>query len=148
MNNIFLETAQNYTMMGESEKQAMNNRLRDSLNKVTNQSKTEREKELDRLAKEEFEEYKRKKKEFYDNPIHWTNNKRRRHGLSVLRGSVNKCRSKRYLSYHPSAILFSTLDDIIVDTLSNKMRIDEYFESFVDYKDVAYDNANIFYASE
>lgn len=70
---------------------------------------------LQKKKKEELEEYNRKKKEFYDNPIHWTNNKRRRYGLPVLRGEVNKNRSKRYSSNPPT--LFSILvKDIIKDT--------------------------------
>ena len=38
---------------------------------------------------------------------------RRRHGLPVLRGKVNKYRSKRYPAFHPTAELFCLLDDAV-----------------------------------
>lgn len=109
--------------------------------------KTEREKELDRLAKEEKEEYERNKNAFYADPIHWNNNKRRRHGLSVLRGSVNKYRSKKYPAFYPSEIL-GRLDDIITETLEDNFKNNEYFNSFVEEKDLAVGDANVFRMSK
>lgn len=99
-----------------------------------NSPKTEREKEFERLAKNELEEYRRKKKAFYDNPIHWDNNKRRRYGLSVLRGTLNKNRPKKYLSFHLSVQLFYMLEDLIDERLVSVMWSN--LDSFVDEKNV------------
>ena len=65
------------------------------------------------MVEEEIREYQKKKKEFYNNPLHWNNNMRRRHGLPVLRGKINKYRSKRYPAFHPTAELFCLLDDVV-----------------------------------
>lgn len=99
-----------------------------------NPPKTEREKEFERLAKNELEEYRRKKKAFYDNPIHWDNNKRRRYGLPVLRGIFNKNRPKKYLSFHLSVQLFYMLEDLIDERLVSAMWSN--LDSFVDEKNV------------
>lgn len=99
-----------------------------------NPPKTEREKEFDRFAKNELAEYRRKKKAFYDNPIHWDNNKRRRYGLPVLRGVFNKNRPQKYLSFHPSRQLFCMMEDLIDEILVSAMWSD--LDSFVDEKDV------------
>ena len=99
-----------------------------------NPPKTEREKEFDRFAKNELAEYRHKKKAFYDNPIHWDNNKRRRYGLPVLRGVFNKNRPKKYLSFHPSRQLFCMMEDLIDERLVSAMWSDP--DSFVDEKDV------------
>lgn len=116
MKNIFLDVAHNFDKMSDSEKTEAKDKIREKVKEITKpRPKTEREKKLDRLLKEELEEYKRKKKEFYDNPIHWTNNKRRRYGLPVLRGEVNKNRSKRYSS-HPPTLSSILVKDIIKDT--------------------------------
>lgn len=98
MKNTLLDVAQNFDKMSDSEKAEVNDNVRKQFGNIIHGKppKTEREKEIDKLAREELGEYRRKKKAFYDNPIHWNNNKRRRHGLPVLRGSVNKYRSKEY----------------------------------------------------
>ena len=98
-----------------------------------NPPKTEREKEFDRLAKNELAEYRRKKKAFYDNPIHWDNNKRRRYGLPVLRGVFNKNRPKKYSSFHLNELLFRMLDDLIDESLGTML---SNLDSFVDEKNV------------
>lgn len=99
-----------------------------------NPQKTEREKEFERLAKNELEDYRRKKKAFYDNPIHWDNNKRRRYGLSVLRGTLNKNRPKKYRSFHLSVQLFYMMEDLIEERLVSVMWSN--LDSFVDEKNV------------
>jgi hypothetical protein len=64
--------------------------------------KLEREERIKKLAKKELEEYRKRKAAFYNNPFHWTNNKRRMNHLPVLRGNVNKNRIKKYPSFHIS----------------------------------------------
>lgn len=150
MKNILLDVAQNFDKMSDSEKVEVNDNVRKQFDNIIhgNPPKTEREKEIDKLAREELEEYRRKKKVFYDNPIHWNNNKRRRHGLHVLRGSVNKCRLKEYPRFHPSVKFFGRLDDIITEILVDNFKNNEYFNSFVEGKDLAVGDANVFRVSE
>lgn len=62
MKNIFLEAAMNYNKMSNSEKVKANNKIRENVKEFMKpRPKTEREKELNKLAKEEKEEYERKK---------------------------------------------------------------------------------------
>ena len=84
------------------------------------------------IAEEEIREYEKKKKEFYNNPLHWNNNMRRRHGLPVLRGKVNKYRSKRCPAFHPTAELFCLLDDVVSKEVERKLK--NYFNSFAEIK--------------
>lgn len=91
---------------------------------------------------------KERKNAFYADPIHWNNNKRKRHGLSVLRGSINKYRSKKYPRFHPSVKFFDRLDDIITETIVDNFKNNEYFNSFVKGKDLAIGDANVFRVSE
>ncbi len=145
LKNIFLEAAMNYNKMSDSEKAEANDKIRENVKEIMKpRPKTEREKELDRLVKEEKEEYERNKNDFYADPIHWNNNKRRRHGLSVLRGSVNKYRLKKYPAFYPSIKFFGRLDDIITETLEDNFKNNEYFNSFVEEKDLAVGDANVF----
>lgn len=113
---------------------------------MVNLRKTEREKEIDKLAREELEEYRRNKKVFYDNPIHWNNNKRRRHGLPVLRGSVNKRRLKEYPGFFPSVRFFCMMEDLFDEILITTM--ENGFNSFVEVKDLAVGDTNVFKVSE
>lgn len=143
MKNIFLEAAMNYNKMSNSEKAKANNKIRENVKEIMNpRSKTEREKELDRLAKEEKEEYERNKNAFYADPIHWNNNKRRRHGLPVLRGDVNKYRSKEYPGFYPSVRFFCMMEDLFDEILITTM--EDSFNSFVEVKDLAVGDANVF----
>lgn len=145
MKNTLLDVAQNFDKMSDLEKAKANDKIRENVKEIMkSHPKTEREKELDRLAKEEKEEYERNKNAFYADPIHWNNNKRRRHGLSVLRGDINKYRSKIYPAFHPSVKFFGLLDDIITETLVDKFKNNEYFNSFVEIKDLAVGDANVF----
>lgn len=143
LKNIFLEAAMNYNKMSNSEKAKANNKIRENVKEIMNpRSKTEREKELDRLAKEEKEEYERNKNAFYADPIHWNNNKRRRHGLPVLRGDVNKYRSKEYPGFYPSVRFFCMMEDLFDEILITTM--EDSFNSFVEVKDLAVGDANVF----
>lgn len=149
LKNIFLEAAMNYNKMSNLEKAKANNKIRENVKEIMkSRPKTEREKELDRLAREEKEEYERNKNAFYADPIHWNNNKRRRHGLSVLRGDVNKYRSKTYPTFRPTVKFFGLLDDVVAETLENNFKNNEYFNSFVEVKDIAVGDANVFRISE
>ena len=149
LKNIFLEAAMNYNKMSNLEKAKANNKIRENVKEIMkSRPKTEREKELDRLAKEEKEEYERNKNAFYADPIHWSNNKRRRHRLSVLRGDVNKYRSKTYPAFRPTVKFFCLLDDIVAETIENNFKNNEYFNSFVEEKDIAICDAKVFRASE
>lgn len=149
LKNIFLEAAMNYNKMSNSEKVKTNDKIRENVKEIMKPyPKTEREKELDRLAKEEKEEYERNKNAFYADPIHWSNNKRRRHGLSVLRGDVNKYRSKLYPAFRPTVKFFGLLDDIVTETIENNFKNNEYFNSFVKEKDLAVGDEKVFKVSE
>lgn len=132
LKNIFVDTVQNFDKISDLEKIEVNNNLRKEFDNIIhgNPPKTEREKEIDKLAREELEEYRRKKKAFYDNSINWNNNKRRRHGLSVLRGKVNKERLKEYPGFHPSVRLFCIMEDLFDEILITVMEDD--FNSFVE----------------
>ena len=149
LKNIFLEAAMNYNKMSNSEKVKTNDKIRENVKEIMKPyPKTEREKELDRLAKEEKEEYERNKNAFYADPIHWSNNKRRRHGLSVLRGDVNKYRSKLNPAFRPTEKFFGLLDDIVTETIENNFKNNEYFNSFVKEKDLAVGDEKVFKVSE
>lgn len=149
MKNTLLDVAQNFDKTSNSEKAKANDKIRENVKEIMkSHSKTEREKEFNKLAKEEKEEYERKKNAFYTDPIHWNNNKRKRHGLSVLRGNVNKYRSKKYPRFHPSVKFFDRLDDIITETIVDNFKNNEYFNSFVKGKDLAIGDANVFRVSE
>ena len=148
LKNILLDVAQNFDKMSDSEKVEVNDNVRKQFDNIIhgNPPKTEREKEIDKLAREELEEYRRKKKAFYNNPIHWNNNKRRRHGLPVLRGSVNKCRLKEYPGFHPSVRFFGMMEDLFDEILITTM--EDGFNSFVEVKDLAVGDTNVFRVSE
>lgn len=143
LKNTFLEAAMNYDKMSESEKTEANDNIRKQFNNIIhgNSPKTKREKEIDKLAREKLEEYRRKKKAFYANPIHWNNNKRRRQGFPVLRGRVNKHRLKEYLRFHPSVRLYCMMEDLIDEILITIM--EDGFNSFVEVKNLAVGDANV-----
>ena len=132
LKNTLLDVAQNFDKMSDSEKAKANDKIRENVKEIMKpHPKTEREKELDRLAKEEKEEYERNKNAFYADPIHWNNNKRKRYGLSVLRCDINKYRSKIYPAFHPTVKFFGLLEDIITETLEDNFKNNKYFNSFV-----------------
>lgn len=73
MKNILLNISQNFDKMSDSEQAEANDNIKKQFDNIIhgNPLKTEREKELDKLARKELEGYRRKKKAFYANPIHW-----------------------------------------------------------------------------
>ena len=90
-------------------------------------------KEIQLEIKKEIREYELKKNEFYSNPMHWSNNKRKMHGLPVLRGDINKDRIKKFYSFKPSPIVFYLIEDIMEEILPKE--INKHFEQFADIKD-------------
>jgi hypothetical protein len=136
--DILLYVANNYDKISSSEKMDADEIIRKNFNNIihSNRPKTEREKEIDRLAKNEFEEYVRKKEAFNDNPVHWDNNKRRRHKLPTLRWKLNKNRLKKYPAFYPSVRFYCMMEDLMNEIFTGVMW-DEFFNSFVDVKDLA-----------
>lgn len=133
-------------------KEEINKTLRNSFNDILNDKPTGKEltrkKEIDEILRKEKEEYEQKRTEFYNNPLHWNNNKRRRYGLPILRGRVNKGRSKRYPSFHPTPRAFYIIEDVIDEVLTDKLKNNEFFNKFVDYKDLSLGNIKDFYVSD
>ena len=133
-------------------REEVNEILRDSFDKILNYKPTgkelTRQKEIDKIARQEKEEYEKKRAEFYANPLHWDNNKRRRCGLPVLRGKINKYRSKRYPSFYPTTRLMCIIEDTIDEVLTDGFKNNKFFEKFVEIKDIALGDANIFYVSK
>lgn len=64
----------------------------------------------------------------------WNNNMRRRHSLPVLRGKMNKYRSKRYPCFHPTAKLFYLFDNAVSKEVEKKL--ENYFNSFAGIHDI------------
>lgn len=66
MKNTLLDVTQNFDKMSDSEKAEVNDNVRKEFDNIIHGKppKTEREKEIDKLAREELEEYRRKKKAF------------------------------------------------------------------------------------
>lgn len=87
------------------------------------------------VMKQEVEQMKKQRNKFYNDPIHWSNNKRRRNGLSVLRGDVNRYRSKTFQFYITVAMLnaFENLVDCHIEDNIGKL-----FDSFIDIKKVSF----------
>ena len=129
MKNALLDVAQNFDKMSDSEKAEVNDNVRKQFDNIIHGKppKTEREKEI-------------------DNPIHWNNNKRRRHGLPVLRGSVNKYRLKKYPGFFPSVRFFCMMEDLFDEILITTM--EDNLNSFVEVKDLAVGDAKVFRVSE
>ncbi len=144
MKNILLNISQNFDKMSDSEQAEANDNIKKQFDNIIhgNPLKTEREKELDKLARKELEGYRRKKKAFYANPIHWDNNKRRRHGLPVLRGNVNKYRLKECPGFYPSVRFFGMMEDLFDEILITTM--EDNLNSFVEVKDLTVGDANVF----
>lgn len=118
-----------------------NEEIRKQFIEVMHREPTTRDLEIQELVHKEFKEYKIKRDKFYADPLHWDNNKRRRHGLHSLRGKVNKYRQKTFHSFQSHAV-FYYIEDLIAEVLPKKM--DENFGKFVDVKDLAMGDAAVF----
>ena len=92
---------------------------------------------IKQLAKQDINNYKTKREEFYNNPIHWNNNKRRNAGLPVLRGNLNKYRSKVFRSSVVSSELFKEIEREINKAFSDYAFSNSYFDEFVKVEDSA-----------
>lgn len=97
------------------------------------------------LAQKDCEEYKKRRKSFYANPVHWSNNKRRGHGLPTLRGNANKCRSKVFHSYYISPETFNLMEDILCDAICCGIAGESYFDKFVTTKDLNVGDCDVFH---
>lgn len=117
--------------------------LRASFNKILNHEPDKRELELREAVRKEREEYLHKKEVFYNNPLHWSNNKRRRNGLPAFRGSTNKKDRCHFPSFHPTAFLYGILEDILEDKITDKFSNDQFFNKFVDYRDLKLGDCNV-----
>jgi hypothetical protein len=95
----------------------------------------EREERMKKIAEEDVKEHRRRKVAFYRNPLHWTNNKRRRNHLPVLRGSINKNRIKKYPGFYISREMFSEFEDAVTDAISYHLS-SSYFDNFVGENDL------------
>ena len=131
-------------------REEVNERLRNSFNSILNHKPTDKElarrKEIEEIARKEKEDYEKKKTDFYNNPLHWSNNKRRRHHLPVLRGNINKYRSKRYPSFHPTTRICCLIEDVIDEVLTDNMKNNNFFRQFVDVKNIGVGDKNLFFA--
>ena len=92
---------------------------------------------IKQLAKRDINNYKTRREEFYNNPMHWDNNKRRNAGLPVLRGNLNKYRSKVFRSSVVSSELFDETEMAIDKAFSNYAFSNSYFDKFVEVENAA-----------
>lgn len=92
---------------------------------------------IKQLAKQDINNYKTRREEFYNNPMHWDNNKRRNANLPVLRGNLNKYRSKVFRSSVSSSELFKEIEREINKIISNCAFSSSYFDEFVKVEDSA-----------
>lgn len=133
-------------------REEVNERLRNSFNSILNHKPTDKElarrKEIEEIARKEKEDYEKKKTDFYNNPLHWSNNKRKRHHLPVLRGDINKHRSKRYPSFHPTARICCLIEDVMDDILADNFKNNKFFNQFVDTKDLNIGDKNLLFVEE
>ena len=91
---------------------------------------------LKELISQALEDEEKRKAAFYADPMHWDNNKRRRNGLPVLRGLVNKQRSKAfYCRGIFSCEIFDLLDEIISDAIEGGIT-GECFDNYVSINDL------------
>lgn len=82
--------------------------------------------------------YERKRKKFYDNALHWNNNKRKMHGFATLRGSVNKNKVKEYPSFRISTEFFNLIEEEIDERIKEAIKKNNLFDNFVDIKNLSY----------
>ena len=133
-------------------REEVNERLRNSFDSILNHKLTDKElarrKEIEEITRKEKEDYEKKRADFYNNPLHWSNNKRRRHHLPVLRESINKNRSKRYPSFHPTARICCLIEDVVDDILTDNFKNNKFFNQFVDVKDLGIGDKNLLFVEE
>ena len=123
----------------------LNNRIRTQIEKKLNIPPTSRDEEIEDIITQERIKWESDKAEFESNPIHWSNNKRRRNGLQTLRGKTNKNRITKFYSFKPTPRVFFAIEDMLDELLPKKL--DEHFAQFVDVKDISVGDAATFYVS-
>ena len=121
----------------------LNRKIRKEIEKELNKPPSPRDLEIKQILEEEKRKWESDKAEFEANPVHWSNNKRRRFGMSTLRGSLNKNRITKFHSFKPTPRVFFAIEDIIEELLSQK--IDENFNQFVDVKNMSFGDSNTYY---
>lgn len=114
-----------------------NDELRQYFIDKLNYIPTERDLEIRDIIRKEREDYEYNKNLFYSNPIHWSNNKRKLHGLPVLRLSVNKYRAKKYHVFRPTANVFFILSDLVDNILDYRLSQPDFLNSFVEVKNIS-----------
>lgn len=151
MSKIFSEILNIFKSKKEitnEERDKLNEKVKEEIKKELNRPLTEREKEIEEIARKEEEDYEIAKKAFYDNPIHWSNNKRRRHGLRPLRGKTNKNRSKTFHRFLPTAALVCRIEDSLNEIIENKFKDNEFFNQFVTEKNLNLEDSQEFFIGE
>ena len=104
---------------------------------------------LDRIRGEIMAEVKRRKKrklKRYRIVWPWANNTN--NAKKSKKRRRNKYRLKKYPAFYPSVKFFGRLDDIITEKLEDNFKNNEYFNSFIEEKDLAVGDANVFRVSK
>ena len=78
------------------------------------------------VVKKEWDEYKAARNKFYSNPIHWSNNKRKRNGLCTLRGKSNKTRLKDFPKFSISPTLYHAMEKCIDAAICDNMNFNNF----------------------
>lgn len=65
-----------------------------------------------------------------------------------MRRNLNKYRSKKYPSFHPTARLMCLIEDTIDEALIDEFKHNKFFQEFVDIKDLDIRDSNTFYKSD
>lgn len=121
----------------------LNRKIRKEIEKELNKPPSPRDLEIKQIIEEEKRKWESDKVEFEANPLHWSNNKRRRFGMPTLRGSINKNRTTKFHSFKPTPRVFFAIEDIIEELLPQKL--DEHLNQFVDVKSINVGYSNTYY---
>lgn len=79
--------------------------------------------------------YNQRKYDFYANPYHWTNNKRKLHGLHTIRKPINN-KSRTRFSTNWVWMIYEELVDKIEKTIEMYIQSGKLFEDFVDIRKI------------
>ena len=80
---------------------------------------------------EKVKEYQKEKDAFYSDPLHWSNNKRRLHGLNCLRKKINKTREKQFMDLFRWS-LFKSIEEVVDHTIGKYSNENEFYGTFVE----------------